>query len=137
MVTNCYIYFYQPKKKSLKVVNNTPTTGIWRSLTCQNFHADISSLILMTDLINISALLPENFSFLQCFICFIKYCNNPAEITQNHFCGLFLKNQKCLREIFLRSLREVAKKRSFLRYAWDVLKTSRKRHLLWDVFETS
>ena len=66
-------------KKSLKVVNNTPATGISRSLTWQNSqmicrlyywdkqYASISPLILMAALINCYALLPENvifFSFL-------------------------------------------------------------------------
>ena len=55
------------KKKSLKVVNNTPTIGLQQSLTCQHSHADISPLILMTDLINIYPLLPENVSFLERF----------------------------------------------------------------------
>ena len=109
----------------------------------------------MTDLIDIYALLPKNVSFLECFlrshIYFIRYCNNPMKI---RFCGVFLKNHKYLREMFLRRLRKVTNKTSFLRYArdvlktshkihvflrcfWGVLQTSQKRHLLWDVFETS
>ena len=44
------------------------------------------------------------------------------------FVGYFWKKQKYLREMFLRRLRDVAKKTSFLRYARDVLKTSHKRH---------
>ena len=48
-------------KKSPKVVNNTPANGLWRSLTCQNSHADITPLILTTDLINIYALLAFHF----------------------------------------------------------------------------
>ena len=58
-------YIYQ-SKKSLKVVNNTPTIGLWRSLTCQESHADINPLILMADLIDTYALLPESDSFLEC-----------------------------------------------------------------------
>ena len=129
------------EKKLLKVVDDTTTIGIWQSLTCHNSHADISPLVLMTDLIDIYALLPENISFLECFlwshIYFIRYCNNPTEITQSHFCGVFLKNHKYLREMFLRRLREVTEKTSFLRHARDVLKTSHKRYLFRDVFETS
>ena len=62
-------------KQSLKVVNNTLTIGFW-SLTCQNSHAGISQLILMTDLINIHVLLPENASFLEC-------SNGPTSILSN------------------------------------------------------
>ena len=71
------------RKKSLNVVNNTPTNGIWRSLICQNFDADTSPLILKTDLTVIYALLSENVSFLECFwrsrIYFTKYANNTTE----------------------------------------------------------
>ena len=38
--------------------------------------------------------------------------------------------------MFLRSLRHVTENTSFLKYVRDVLKTSHKRHLFWDVFET-
>ena len=48
------------EKESLKVVNNTPTIGPGLSLTSQNSHAEFSPLILMTDLIDTYALLPEN-----------------------------------------------------------------------------
>ena len=120
------------EKKQLKIVNNTPFIGLWRSLTCQNSHVYIIPLILMTELINICVLLPENVSFLECFyrphIYFIRCYNNPTEITQNYFCGLFLKNQKCLRDMFSKRLRLITGKTSFLRYARDVSKTSQKRH---------
>ena len=59
------------------------------------------------------------------------------EITRNHFCGLFLKNHKYFREMLLRRLRDVTEKTYFLRCSRDVLKTSQKRYLFWDVFETS
>ena len=36
-------------------------------MTSQNFHADISPLILMIDLIISDALLPENVSLTECF----------------------------------------------------------------------
>ena len=58
------MYSFISRKKSLKVVDNTPTIGFRRSLNFQNSHADISPLILMTGLIDIYALLPENDSFL-------------------------------------------------------------------------
>ena len=94
-----------------------------------------------TWLIDIYALLPQNVSFLECFwrshIYFIRYCNKPTEIKRNHFCDIFLENQKYLREMFLRRLRDVTEKTSFLRYARDVLKTSHKIHLFWDVLKTS
>ena len=43
------IYSLISRKKTLKVVNNTPTIGLWWSLSCQISDADISLLILMTD----------------------------------------------------------------------------------------
>ena len=83
------------------------------------------------DLIDIYALLQQNVSFPECFwrshSYIIRYCNDPTEITPNHFCDVFLKNQKYLREMFLRRLREVTEKTSFLTYARDVLETSHKR----------
>ena len=94
-----------------------------------------------TDLIDIYALLLPNFSFPECFwrfhICFIRYCDDPTEITRNNFCDVFLKNKKYLREMFLRRLRDVSEKTSFLRCFWDVFKTSQRRHLFWDVSERS
>ena len=44
IVTAGYIYSFMSRKKSLEVVNNTLTTGFWRSLTGQNSHVDISPL---------------------------------------------------------------------------------------------
>ena len=38
-------------------------------------------------------------------------------------------------EICSRRLKDVTQKTSFLRCIWDVLKTSQKRHLFWDVSE--
>ena len=61
-----YVKSYR-SKKPLRVVYSTLTTGLWRSLTYQNAHEDISPLILMTNSLNIYALLPENVSFLECF----------------------------------------------------------------------
>ena len=40
-------------------------------------------------------------------------------------------------EICSRRLKDVTQKTSFLRCFWDVLKTSQKRHLFWDVSERS
>ena len=39
--------------------------------------------------------------------------------------------------MFLRRLKDVTKNRSFLSCIWDVLKTSQKGHLFWDVSERS
>ena len=44
------------EKKLLEVINDTPTIGLWRSLICANYDADIRPLIIMTDLIDIYAL---------------------------------------------------------------------------------
>ena len=54
--------------------------------------------------------------------------NNLTEITGNHFCVVFLKNQEYLREMFLGRLRDVTEKKYFLRYARDVLNKSHKRY---------
>ena len=111
-----------------------------KSLTSDNPWI-AKTLTGQTSLIDIYAMLPQNVSFLACFwwshVYFIRYCNKPTEITRNHFCDGFLENQKYLREMFLRRLRDATEKTSFLRYVRDVLKTSHKRHLFWNVFETS
>ena len=59
----------------------------------------------------------------------------PAVIlsTRNHFCGIFLNSHKYLQDVYLRRIRITI----FFRYIWDALKRSQKRHLFWDVFETS
>ena len=73
-------------------------------------------------------LLPQNVSFPECFwrshIYFIRYCNDPTEITRNHFCDVFLKNQKYLRKKFLRRLIDVTERHLF----WDILETPQRRH---------
>ena len=66
LVARGYIQFYQSKKIT-KSTNNTLTIGLSQLVTCQNCDADISPLILMTDLIDIYTLLSENVSFLECF----------------------------------------------------------------------
>ena len=97
-----------------------------------------------TWLIDIYALLPKNVSFLECFwrfhIYFIRYCNNPTEITQNQFCDVFEKPKILARdvcetsqrrqgkdlffEMHLRRLEDVTKKISFLRSFWEVSEIS-------------
>ena len=52
---------------------------------------------------------------------------------RNHFCDIFLKNQKNLQEMFTRRLRDVTERTSFLRYPPRVLKTSHKRHFFWEL----
>ena len=97
--------------------------GFWRSLlTCQNSEAGISPMILMTDLIDIYTLLPENISFLEC-------SNGPTPILSDIvislrksyeiiFAGYFRKI-RYLQEIFLRRLGEVTNKIFF----WDMYET--------------
>ena len=86
---------------------------------------------------------------------FLSVFNADASIfsARNHFCVIFLivtntfkiyfwdisdtSRNKHLFQIRLRRLKDVTWKTSFLRWIWDVLKTSQKRHLSWDVFETS
>ena len=48
-----------------------------------------------------------------------------------------MRNHEHFQEMALRRLGDVTGKTYFLRYARDVLKTSHKRHLFKDVFETS
>ena len=89
------------RKKILKEVNNTTTDRLWQLLTFQNSNKYHST--------DIHGRLDNNsqktFYFLSVY--FIRYFNNPTEITQNHFRGVFLKNHKYLREIFLRRLGDV------------------------------
>ena len=89
------------KKKSLKEVNNTTTDRLWQSLTYQNSNK-YQSMIFMADLINNSQ---KTFYFLRVY--FIRYFNNPTDITQNHLRGVFLKSHIYLREVFLRRLGDV------------------------------
>ena len=125
--------FYQSNHISLKVVNQLllsfDNPWIAKTVTGQTW------------LIDIYAMLTQNVSFLECFwrshFYIIRYCNKPTEITRNHFCDGFLENQNYLREMFLRRLRDVTEKTFLLRYVRDVLKTPHKRHLFWNVFETS
>ena len=129
------------EKKTLKVVNNIPIIGLWRSLASQNSHAAICPLILMTNLIGILHCLLKMFhSFPEYFkrphIYFIRYCNSPTEITRNHFlCDIFENSQILVIGIFETPQRRHGKG-IFSRYTQDVLKTSHKRHFFWDVFET-
>ena len=52
-------------------------------------------------------------------------------------CSRHLTEKNIFFEIHLRRVKDVTKKISFLRCIWDVLKTSQKRYLLWDVSERS
>ena len=125
--------FYQSNHISLKVVNQLllsfDNPWIVKTLTGQTW------------LIDIYVMLTQNVSFFEYFwrshVYFIWCCNKPTEITRNHFCDVFLENQNYLREMFLRRLRDVTEKTFLLRDVRDVLKTSHKRHLFWNVFETS
>ena len=105
-----YAWSFISWKKLLKVVNNIPTVGLWRSLTCQNFHTDISPLIFVTDLVDFYALLSENISFLDYFwrshIYFVRYCNNPTEVTRNQTKSRYKK--LIFFEMFLRGLWDVS-----------------------------
>ena len=99
---------------------------------------------------------------LRSHIYFIRYCNNPTGYyTKPFLWGIFEKSQIPARdvfetsqrrhrkgiffeyrkdiffEMFLRRLKDVTKKTSFLRCVWNVLKTSQKSHLFWDVSERS
>ena len=120
------------KKKSLKVVNNTPTIGLWRSLTCKNSHDDISPLTLWkSDKIILWGIFEKLKILVRDFF----------ETSQRrHRKDIFF-------EICSRCLKNVTQKTSFSRCFWDVLKTSQKdiflemylkrlkekSHLLWDV----
>ena len=133
------IHSFISRKKSLKVVNSTLTIGFWRYLTCQISHVDMSPPGRLDWLIPMQCS-HKTFHFL-------SVSDGATSILSDILISLrksheiifvtYLENQKYLREMFLRRLRDVTEKTSFLRYARDVLKTSHKRHLFWDVFGTS
>ena len=139
IVTTCYIYSFISRKKSLKVVNHTLSIGFWQSLTCQNSHVNFSSLGRLDWLI-----------FMHCSqktFHFLSVSDGPTSTLSDIAITLrkshkikfvtYLKNQKYLREMFVRRLRDVKGKISFLRCIWDVLKTSQKRYLFWGLSERS
>ena len=127
----------------------------WRSLTCQISHVDISSLGRLDWLISMQCS-HKTFHFLSVSdgltsilsdivislrksheIIFVTYwktkntCERCIETSQRrHGKDIFF-------EIYSRRLKDVTQKTSFLRCFWDVLKTSQKRHLSWDVSEMS
>ena len=63
--------------------------------------------------------------------------NMPITLRKRFFRMVFSKSHKYLREIFYRRHRDVMEKTSFLRCIWDVLKTSQKRSIFWDVSRRS
>ena len=109
------------KKKTLKVVNNTPTIGLWRSLTCQNSYADISPVILMADLISMHCY--------QKMLHFLSVSNGPTSTLSSIV-------------ITLRKSYEIVS----VRYFWKIANTcercfiseaSQQRHIFWDMLQTS
>ena len=96
-------------KKSPKVVNNTPANGLWQSLTCQNSHADITPLILTTDLINIYALLAFHF---------LSVSHGPTSILSD----ILITLRKSHVTIFLGHFWKITN--TCERCFWDVLVTS-------------
>ena len=114
-ITIGYIKFYQ-SKKSLKVWTNALAIVLWWLLTCQNSHADIVPLILIT------WLLARQCS--QKTFHFLSISPGPTSISsgilvtlrKSHNCGVFISCERCF---------------------WDVSHTSRNRHLFWDMFEMS
>ena len=63
--------------------------------------------------------------------------NMPITLRKRFFRMVFSKSHKYLREISYRRHRDVMEKTSFLRCIWDVLKTSQKRSIFWDVSRRS
>ena len=104
--TSVYVKSYQSEILLKVVINNTQTIGLQRSLTCQSSYSDISWYSWRTWLIA-KHCFQKNFPFSSAstHTHFIKYF---TEITRNHFCGVFLKNHKYMREMFLRRVRDVA-----------------------------
>ena len=142
-------------EKSLKAVNNTPATEIWRLLTCQKClmickpyywdkqHANISPLVLMTDwLMAMHCSQKMTFHFLSVFSVHTSIWDMFKKNMKNIFFEMYLRRLKesqkrhLFWDVFETSYRR-RKKTSFLRCIWDVLQASQKRHLFWDVFETS
>ena len=102
-------------ERSLKAANNTPSTGILRLSTWQNYqmicrpyywdkqHVNISSLILM------AAWLMAMYRFQKMTFHFLSVFNGPTSIlsARNHFCGIFLSSHKYFQDIFLRRVRDI------------------------------
>ena len=109
-------------KKSLKLLNNTPTIRFRQSLTCKNcqmicrpslwdkYQANASPLILMTDLSNSYAMFQEKVSFVLTVLTvshlfyqtFQKFNGNRMKTFLR---GIFEKSQILARFIFETSLR--------------------------------
>ena len=107
--TSVYVKSYQSEKLLKVVISNTLTIGLQRSLTWQNSYSDISWYSWRTWLIA-KHCFQKNFPFLSAstHTHFIQYFSYPTEIKRNHFCGVFLKNHKYMREMFLRRVTDVA-----------------------------
>ena len=117
------IYSFISRKKSLKVVNNTLTIGFWRSLTCQNSHVDISPLGRLDWLISMHCS-HKTFHFL-------SVSDGPTSILSD----IVISLRKLHEIIFVTYFWKT--KNTCERCFWDVSETSRKRHLFWDMPETS
>ena len=109
------------KKKTLKVVNNSSTIELWRSLTCQNSDADISPVILMADLISMHCY--------QKMLHFLSVSDGPTSTLSSIL-------------ITLRKSYELVS----VGYFWKMTNTcercfiseaSQKRRIFWDMLQTS
>ena len=116
-----YANSYQ-SKKSLKLLNNTPTIGFRQSLTCKNcqmvcrpylwdkYQANASPLTLMTDLSNSYAMLQEKVLFVLTVLTvshlfYKKFQKLNANRMKAFLRGIFEKSQILARYIFETSLR--------------------------------
>ena len=111
------------EKKSLKVVNSTLTIGFWRSLTCQNSHVDICPLGRLDWLISMQCS-HKTFHFL-------SVSDGPTSILSDIVITLRKSHEIIFVTYFWKT------KNTCERCFWDVSETSRKRHLFWDMPETS
>ena len=125
------------EKKSLNLVNNAPDIGVWLAKTFAQISAHWYAW--QTSLISMHCS-QKTFHFFECFershINIIRYFDNATEMTQNNFCGVFLKNHKYLREMFLR-LSEMLRNRHLFEICSRRLKDVHKKHLFGDVSERS
>ena len=137
-------------KKSLKAVKNTCQNCqmICKPYCWDKQHTNMSS---HDRLVNGYALLPENdvwffwvfltltHRFYQHETIFVWYFWIVTNTFKGYIFETYQRRQRIniFFEICLRRLKDVTWKTSFLRCIWDVLEASQKRHLFWNIFETS
>ena len=98
--------------------------GLSLSWTCRNSDAEISPLILMTDLINSHTLLPETFHFW-----------SVSNVSTSILSDISITLRKTHEAIFVGYFWKITN--TCERYFGDISEMSRNRHLFWDMLEMS